>query len=240
MNWNYTPYTAVLHLTAIISFCIALLLLASQERSWHRCFNFVDVGHNGMGFCFRHGSGHGGGHTENTLVQNRIPGGGYRADAFHAFYIGIPPDNPLPFAALPAVYSVVPLAALVLAMTNDWHGLIWNSFRMSLTEPNTLIYGHGSGFYVLVAYDYLLVLIGMVIMLRAWFQAKQPFRQHIGIILISSIFPAITGIVYILGLNPFPGLDITPISFMVTGLILALGVIHFGLFGVGHIAPAMY
>jgi len=57
------------------------------------------------------------------------------------------------------LYSIVPLAAIVVTMTNDWHGLIWNSFRYSLTETNSLIYGHGPGYYVLIAYDYVIVLL---------------------------------------------------------------------------------
>jgi len=127
-------------------------------------------------------------------------------------------------------YFVIPLTALIVTATNDSHGLIWNSFTYSLTEQNTLIYGHGPGYYVLIAYDYVVVLLGMLVMLRGWLQSKQPYRRQIAIILFASIFPIISGLAYTFGLDIFPGLDITPISFLITGLIIALGVLQFGLF----------
>jgi len=76
----------------------------------------------------------------------------------------------------------------------------------------------------------------MTVMISAWFQSKQPYRRQIGIILFSSIFPIISGLAYTSGLDLFPGLDITPISFLITGLIITLGVIQFGLFDLAPMA----
>jgi len=134
------------------------------------------------------------------------------------------------------LYFAIPMLAIVVTMTNDWHGLMWNSFHYSLTEPNSLIYGHGSGYYVLVAYNYLIVLLGMAVMVRTWLQSKQPYRRQVSLILFSCIFPILSGLAYTLGLDIFPGLDITPISFLITGLIIALGVLQFGLFDLAPMA----
>ncbi len=115
------------------------------------------------------------------------------------------------------LYSVIPLVAFALAVTNDWHGLIWNSIRSSPIVPNMLIYSHGTGFYFLMVYDYLVVLVGLAIMLHAWLQSKNSYRRQTGIILISALFPILGGLAYIFGLNVIHGLDLTPISFLVTG-----------------------
>ena len=235
MQWDYTLSAGRLayHDTHLGRYCFAAY---ASRTHLHRRINPFNVRRSGMVFCCRHGSGHGGDFAENTLVKNRISRGSHCADSFHDFYPGIPPNNTISSPRDLLLYSVIPLAAIIVTVTNDWHGLIWNSFTYSPTEPNSIIYGHGSGFYVLIAYDYMIVLLGLAVMIHAWFQSKQPYRRQISMILFSSIFPFIIGLAYIFGWNLFPGLDITPISFLMTGLILALGVIQFGLFDLAPIA----
>ena len=134
------------------------------------------------------------------------------------------------------LYLVIPLAALVVTFTNDLHGLIWNSVISSPGEPNTLIYGHGVAFYMLIAYDYMLILLGIAVMLRTWIRSKQPYRRQTSLVVISCIFPIAAGITYSFGWRIFAGLDITPISFLFSGLIIALGVFQFRLFDLAPIA----
>ncbi len=120
--------------------------------------------------------------------------------------------------------SIFPIAALIVTLTNEYHGLIWKSFIVSSVEPNTILYGHGIGYYILFAYDYVLVLVSLILLVRAWFKFPLPYKRQIGIILIGFLFPIVSGIVYSLGWIPFPGLDITPISFIATSIILIIGI----------------
>ena len=236
MHWDYTLYAAVFHITALISVGIALLLarrrnapgtdalillmLAVAEWSLAAGIEAASVG------------------ITQKILWSKIEylGAVTAPTLFMIFTLEYRQMTRFLTPRYLLLYFVIPLAAMVVTVTNDWHGLIWNSFNYSLTEPNTLIYGHGPGYYVLVAYDYAIVLLGMAVMVRAWFQLKQPYRRQIAIILFSSIFPIISGLAYSFRMDIFPGLDITPISFLVTGLILALGVIHFGLFDLAPIA----
>jgi diguanylate cyclase (GGDEF)-like protein len=236
VNWDYTPYAAVFHLTAIIAVGIALLvtrrrrvpgadalillMCAVAEWSFAAGMEAATVG------------------LAQKIIWAKIEylGAVTAPTLFMVFTLEYRQMKRFLSPRYLLLYSVIPLAAMFVTMTNDWHGLIWNNFQYSLTEPNSVIYGHGVGYYVLIAYDYAIVLLGMVVMVRAWFQSRQPYRRQISIILFSSIVPIITGLAYTLGLDISPGLDITPISFLVTGSILALGIIHFGLFDLAPIA----
>jgi len=115
---------------------------------------------------------------KNTLVQNRVSGGGCRADTFHGFCFGISPGDPLPDPTLSTALFYCAIGSDRRDHDERLAWLIWNSFRYSLTETNSLIYGHGPGYYVLIAYDYVIVLLGMTVMISAWFQSKQPYRRQ--------------------------------------------------------------
>jgi len=45
-------------------------------------------------------------------------------------------------------------------------------------------------------------------------------RQQVGLVVLGAIIPGIANLIYISGLNPFPPLDLTSLSFALTGLIL--------------------
>ena len=119
--------------------------------------------------------------------------------------------------------SIVPIAGFIVTATNEWHSLIWTNFTLYPTLSNVLIYSHGIGYYFLLVYNYLIVSIGIITLLEAWFHVNQPYRRQIGILLVGSIFPFAGGIVYVLFPGFLPGLDLTPVSFMLTGLVIAFG-----------------
>ena len=236
MNWDYTPYAAVFHITALIS--IGIILLLSRRRSASGTDALILLMCAVAEWSFAAGIEAATVGVAQKILWSKIEylGAVTAPTLFMIFTLEYRQMARFLTPRYLLLYSVIPLTAIIVTMTNDWHGLIWNSFKYSLTEPNTLNYGHGPGYFVLVAYDYATVFLGMAVMVRAWYQEKQPYRRQIGIILFSSIFPIISGLAYTSGLDPLPGLDITPISFLITGFILALGVTQFGLFDLSPIA----
>ncbi|MBK8050693.1 MAG: hypothetical protein IPK16_28455 [Anaerolineales bacterium] len=61
----------------------------------------------------------------------------------------------------------VPLVTFLLALTNEWHGLIWPSITLTGPPSNLAVYGHGIGFWIgTVGYSYTLMAIGTVLLLR--------------------------------------------------------------------------
>jgi diguanylate cyclase (GGDEF)-like protein/PAS domain S-box-containing protein len=132
--------------------------------------------------------------------------------------------------------SIIPIAGFLFTITNEWHRLIWTSFTLYPNLHNVLVYGHGVGYYFLVAYNYLIISIGLIVLLEVWLRAKQPYRQQIGILLLGSLFPFVSGIVYNLFPEFLPGLDLTPVSFSLTGLVIAYGILRFRLFDLTPLA----
>ena len=129
---------------------------------------------------------------------------------------------------------LIPAVTFILAATNDWHGLVWNSFTPSAN--NLLIYGHGAWFWIFAAYEYLMIAVGVIILVWAFIRSPRQFRRQIGTLIAGSSMPILGNVIYITGLSPVPGLDLTPVMFTLTGLTLTLGIFKFRLFSLIPVA----
>ncbi len=125
---------------------------------------------------------------------------------------------------------LIPVITLLMAVTNDWHGLVWSSFTPSPDDSTILIYGHAAWFWIFAAYSYLLIMGGVLYLIWAIIRFPKMFRRQIGILLAGAAVPIVGNVIYLAGLSPVAGLDLTPITFSITGLILALGIFRFQLF----------
>jgi hypothetical protein len=116
---------------------------------------------------------------------------------------------------------LIPAATLGLAATNKWHRLIWTSFTPGrLPGSNVLVFGHGPWFYVAVAYYATLGVVAAVIIGRAAWSVQRMFVRQTVILLVGLLVPWIFSALYILPHGPFPGLDLPPIGFAITGLLV--------------------
>jgi PAS domain-containing protein len=132
---------------------------------------------------------------------------------------------------------VVPFATLVAVATNDWHRLFWTGFTPSpVAGSNLLVYAHGPLFYVQTAYAFALTLAGTLLLVRAAFGAQRVFRLQAAVILAAAVAPWIGVIVYLTPLNPWPGLDLIPLSFAATGVLLLLALWRFRLLDLAPVA----
>ena len=116
----------------------------------------------------------------------------------------------------------MPLLTLALAATNEWHGLIWPSVTPISADPGArLVYTHGIGVWVFAAYAYFLIFLGSYWLLSAARRSPLIFRRQFVLMVVSALIPWLANLVYLLDIDPWPGVDLTPIAFMITG-------IHFG------------
>lgn len=121
--------------------------------------------------------------------------------------------------------GAIPSLVFIAAMTNSLHGLLWTSF--TLTADNILLYGHGPFFWFgLVTYNYIMFAVGSLLLIRAAIQFPRGFRTQGFLVLSGSIIPFLGSLLYILGVTPLPGLDLTPLSLAGTGTLLGLGVLR--------------
>lgn len=120
---------------------------------------------------------------------------------------------------------VIPIITLLLAVTNEWHYLVWNSFTPSPLIKNMIIYGHGPWFWIgAVGYSYLVTFIATGLLIWATIRFPKAYRNQAVSLVVGVLFAWTGNLIYILRLPPLPGLELTPIAFTITGVIYAFAI----------------
>ena len=124
---------------------------------------------------------------------------------------------------------VMPTVSILLAFSNEWHGLMW-------TSPQVVShYGYvgweatpGPWFQADLIYNYALVFAGTGILAFELSASRQQRKA----LVTALAAPTITGALNLLSLsphNPFPGFDFTPLGFALAALLIHDGVIGAGI-----------
>lgn len=130
-----------------------------------------------------------------------------------------------------ALALAVPAVTTLLAFTNEWHHWIWTSFVPSSVGLNLIVFGHGPAFWIgAVGYSYLANLTATGLLFWAARRFPPSYHSQTITLLLATVAPWVASSLYLSGLNPLPGLDLTPISFAITGLLLAWSIFQFRLF----------
>lgn len=131
---------------------------------------------------------------------------------------------------------VIPLITVLLAFTNELHGLIWSGFTPGAPGSNLVIYQHGPWFWVSTSFIYILLVAAGGLLVRTAVLSQGLFRRQSFMLLAASVAPWVGSILYLTPLNPFPGLELIPITFAITGLVIALSIFRFRLFDLVPVA----
>jgi PAS domain S-box-containing protein len=131
---------------------------------------------------------------------------------------------------------LIPVATIIIALTNGLHGFLLSEIPPSVENPNILLFEHGPWFYVTMIYDFLTLWVGVVFLFRAATSLSKIYRRQALIVLVAAVIPWIANALFLFGFSPVPGLNIAPIMASVTGLLLAFGIVKFQLFKVLPIA----
>ncbi len=132
---------------------------------------------------------------------------------------------------------VLPAIVLVLTFTNEKHNLIWTGFSAISNETNMMEYYHGIGFWIgYVTYTYVLFFIATVCLFSFIFRHTKSSRLQGLIVFIGGLLPWIASIIYLSGNNPVPGLDLVPVSIILTGILFAYAVLYMNLLNLATIA----
>jgi len=131
--------------------------------------------------------------------------------------------------------SIIPVCALVLTWTNDWHGLIWKDTYIKDAGPFSVLgVTYGPAFWAGLAYSYLLLVVGTGCLLVM--VVRSP-RFYLGqrLALISSVMvPWLANVLYFQGWGP--AFDLTPFAFSVSSVTTTYGILRFQLIDIIPIA----
>ncbi|MGB3905022.1 MAG: histidine kinase N-terminal 7TM domain-containing protein, partial [Anaerolineae bacterium] len=133
--------------------------------------------------------------------------------------------------------GVVPLITVLLAFTNDAHGLIWSRVVLDTSRPFVeLDKTYGAGFWVFISYSYSLVLFAAALLAQMAVRSPRLYRWPAAAILCAMPVPWLLSALEVLDLNPLPMPEPTVLGLAVAGPILAWALPRFWLGNVGPVA----
>lgn len=113
--------------------------------------------------------------------------------------------------------------------TNDLHHLHWRSYSIN-PETNATNYVYGPIFWIMTFFAYFALVSGIINIFLLYSRLSEYYKRQITVLLIASFLPLIGNIIYIFHINPLPGFDWTPFSFLLTGILIAIDISHFKMF----------
>uniref|UniRef100_A0A8A2VIH3 histidine kinase n=1 Tax=Haloterrigena alkaliphila TaxID=2816475 RepID=A0A8A2VIH3_9EURY len=129
-----------------------------------------------------------------------------------------------------ALLSLVPALTVWFALTDS--PLLYTDSRL-VRESGTLFLARTPGpwFWVIAAYTYLLGLLGSLPLLELIWNDSLPFRGQSAALLVGIAAPWVSNVLFLVGAIPLPGLDPTPVAFMISGVAYLGALTRFQLFG---------
>lgn len=130
---------------------------------------------------------------------------------------------------------VIPFLTILMAVTNPFHKLLWSDVVIP-EGTNLSIYYYGPYFWINIFYEYSALLAGIIILLIGVFKVYSLHRVQILVLVIGTILPFAASILYVFKLFPVKGIDPTPISFILSGILVTIGLFWFRMFNILPIA----
>jgi signal transduction histidine kinase len=137
-----------------------------------------------------------------------------------------------------AVFFVVPAITVLLNASNErLHLLYYADVHLDTTGPFPLLaITPGPWYWVHAGYSYLCVLGGALVLANLWLHTPSLYRGQATVLVLGACVPLAVNVTYILGIRPFEHIDISPLAFTATGLLITYGIFRYSLFDLNPIA----
>ncbi len=127
-----------------------------------------------------------------------------------------------------ALISVPAFVCILLVWTNDLHYWIWSEINFTNNTPfGPLSLTHGTAFFLVVLYEYVLIIFTTLALLRIILNENSFYKAQARIMLWGMAFPWAANIIYISGWNPFDSLDLTPIALTLTNIAMSISFLRY-------------
>ncbi len=136
-----------------------------------------------------------------------------------------------------ALIFLLPATTLLMVWTNDWHHLHYSSTSVAVEGDLFLLnIEAGVWYYVHTVVFYAYLLAGIFFLVKRYRTANRIIKKQLATILAGVAIPWIANVLYLSGFRPFEHLDITPYAFVISGIVILLGLSRFKLFEILPIA----
>ncbi len=229
-QWQWTPYTVPLLLATVVTAGLAGYALTQWRRHSHRpsrvAFGLLMLSTSVWAL--------------GDALQLASVGLGPKFVWRVVAYVGhnFAPATLLVFALLYAnreealtrgrigVLAAEPLVASVLvAPTTPLHGFIWTDLDVTTVELfYVLDRSFGPWYWLNTAYNYVLILIAIYLLVRTVLDSPEQYRGQLGALGVAIVPPFVANVAWVVGLT---SVDFTSMSFAFTGAALAFAVFRY-------------
>jgi signal transduction histidine kinase len=130
-----------------------------------------------------------------------------------------------------------PLLTYLFVLTNESHFLYYSMIKVVKEGPFTFAeVQKGPWYFIHTLYFYAALLLGNYVLISSYKDTEFAFRKHVKFLVISTIFPWLLNIAYMLGFKPYGHLDLTPFAFILSSGVIAIGLVKYNLFDLIPIA----
>jgi len=136
-----------------------------------------------------------------------------------------------------SLLCVVPAITILLVWTDDLHGLVRTHTGVLDAGGYVLaVVTYGPWFWVHTVFSYTLHIVGTVMIARFLIRSPPLYKRQATLILTGVLVPTFLNIIYLLRLNPYPNLDLTPFGFIIMGFASFWALRQFRLFDIVPVA----
>jgi PAS domain S-box-containing protein len=129
-----------------------------------------------------------------------------------------------------AAVFVLPMVFMALAFTNELHGLVWQKISLiTTTQGSLLVFTYGPIFWANCVYAYTLMLVGSVLLGRGVLRTPKIFRKQKIMLLSAAAVPWLSNLLYLTGMTPIRGVDLTPLAFAISGILISSAIFRYHL-----------
>lgn len=228
-HYSFSPLFFLLILAAIVGMWLSVFLFRKREKSgviFLSIWTFA-AGVWSLTYAFEYAA------TEVTLkiLWSKLSYFGIVFCPVSFFFFTLAYSSRLKLLKKKLVWLVYALATFFILspLTNDWHKLHWRSVSI-YPETNTTDYVYGIFFWLFFVFTYFFLFSGIVNLYLLYFRFPKRYKSQIGLFIAATIFPIAGNVLYVFNFNPIPGFDWTPLSFMISGVILTVNFFMYGVF----------
>jgi len=143
-------------------------------------------------------------------------------------------SNPTPRTI--ALVSIVPAITLLIAFTSPFHELLYIEPAItSISGLTILSFAKGPWYYINLMLLYGVFTFGLLEFIKAIRTGTRARRSQAFYLLAGSSAPLLSNVIYIAGLTP-AGTELTPVAFMISGILFSAGFFKYRVFDLRPIA----
>ncbi len=136
-----------------------------------------------------------------------------------------------------AQLMIIPMITLLLVWTNEAHGLIWTANRLRSFGSYTMMdMSYGLGFWGHALYSYGLSCYGLILFTQSMIRSPQIYQAQAGALVLGGLAIGVGNALFLSGLSPYPSLDLTPLTFSFTGVMMTWAIFRFRLLDILPVA----